>query len=114
MPDDEAAPMMLLPSLGATPLLQEATSSYKDTHHHLLFLSFSVYFFECNSGIEVGMSNNAALIADGTPAKPITFTTVPAANGQAGSWYGITFGSDNVIATTVLNNCIIEGAGKKR
>ncbi len=68
--------------------------------------------FTANGGIEIGVTNNAALIADGTPANPITFTTIPTANGQAGSWYGITFGANNVIATTVLNNCIIEGAGK--
>ncbi len=68
--------------------------------------------FTANGGIEIGMGTNAALIADGTPTSPITFTTVSTANGQAGSWYGITFGSNNVIATTVLNNCIIEGAGK--
>lgn len=68
--------------------------------------------FTANGGMEIGMGTNAALIADGTPTRPITFTTVSTANGQAGSWYGITFGSNNVIATTVLNNCIIEGAGK--
>ncbi|NLT04359.1 MAG: hypothetical protein GXY09_10915 [Bacteroidales bacterium] len=68
--------------------------------------------FTENGGLEIGTGTNAALIADGTPEKPITFTTVTAANGQAGSWYGISFGTNNVIATTVLNNCIIEGAGK--
>src|SRR5574344_1273753 len=68
--------------------------------------------FTENGGLEIGTGTNAARIADGTPEKPITFTTVTAANGQAGSWYGISFGTNNVIATTVLNNCIIEGAGK--
>lgn len=68
--------------------------------------------FTANGGLEIGTTTNAALIADGTPDQPITFTTVTTANGQAGSWYGISFGSNNVIATTVLNNCIIEGAGK--
>lgn len=69
--------------------------------------------FTANGGMDIGKgSSSAALIADGTPDKPITFTTIATADGQAGSWYGLYFGTNNVIATSVLNNCIIEGAGK--
>lgn len=68
--------------------------------------------FTEKGGMEIGFEQSAALIANGTPDKPILFTTTPTAMGQAGAWYGLRFGSNNVIAATVLSNCIFEGAGK--
>ena len=69
----------------------------------------SIKFTE-NGSLLIGSSTNAALVADGSAEKPILFTG--AASDDEGSWYGISFGANNLSNTTVLKNCTIQGAGK--
>jgi large repetitive protein len=70
----------------------------------------TVIKFSSSGTLEVGYSENATLIASGTPDKPITFTS-SAQNPTPGAWEYIYFG-ENALQNSILNYCIIEYAGK--
>ncbi len=68
--------------------------------------------FNKNTKLEIGAGSGdpGALVAEGTTADPVLFTsneTSPA----AGDWYGVRFQNTTDDATTSLSNCIVEYAG---
>jgi parallel beta-helix repeat protein len=56
-------------------------------------------------------SSQGALVAVGTPAQPIVFTTSNAAPAP-GQWRSVYFDSGTVDATSVLQHCVVEYAGQ--
>jgi hypothetical protein len=70
----------------------------------------TVIKFTSFGALEVGYSENATLIANGTADKPITFTSA-AQNPTPGAWNYLYFG-DNALQNSILNYCIVEYAGK--
>ncbi len=71
----------------------------------------TVIRFTSFGALEVGYSENATLIANGTAANPITFTSA-AQNPTPGAWKYLYFG-DNALQNTIMNYCIVEYAGKE-
>lgn len=69
----------------------------------------TVIKFDANSSLTFGYSSNATLIANGTAAKPITFTSSAAAP-TAGAWRGLYF-NDNTLSNTSLTYCNIQYGG---
>lgn len=70
----------------------------------------TVIRFGANGSLTVGYSSNATVIANGTAANPIIFTS-SALLPAAGAWEGITF-YDKTLSNTVLSYCQITYAGK--
>jgi len=102
-------------SIIATPTIWEAGSTHiidcaLNVNSTLTIQEGCTVKFTENGSMTIGSQVSAALIADGSKKKPVLFTG--SKSEQAGSWNGITFGQNNVSATTKLNNCILEGAGK--
>lgn len=71
----------------------------------------TVIKFTPNGILEVGYGENATLVASGTAAAPITFTSAAAAPAP-GAWNYIYFG-ENTLQNTVMNHCIVEYAGSE-
>ena len=65
--------------------------------------------FGANGSLAVGYSSNATVIANGTAANPITFTS-SALLPTAGAWKGLLF-YDNTLSNSSLSYCNIEYAG---
>ncbi len=68
--------------------------------------------FNKNMKLEIGASSGdpGALVAEGTTADPILFTSNEA-SPAAGDWYGIRFQNTTDDDTTSLSNCVVEYAG---
>jgi hypothetical protein len=69
----------------------------------------TVIKFNANASLSIGYSNNATLIANGTAASPITFTSSAVAPA-AGAWEGLFF-YGNTLNNTSLAYCNIQYAG---
>jgi hypothetical protein len=69
----------------------------------------TVIKFTSYGALEVGYSENATLIANGTVDKPIKFTSA-AQSPTPGAWKYLYFG-DNTLQNTIMNYCIVEYAG---
>jgi hypothetical protein len=69
----------------------------------------TVIKFTANSSLSFGCNSNATIIAKGTAAKPIVFTS-SAIVPTAGSWQGLTF-YDKTLQNSLMRNCIVEYAG---
>ncbi len=69
----------------------------------------TVIKFGANGSLSVGYSSNATILANGTAASPITFTS-SALLPAAGAWKGLTF-YDNTLNNSSLSYCNIQYAG---
>lgn len=69
----------------------------------------TVIKFNAGASLSIGYSSNATLIANGTAASPITFTS-SAVLPAAGAWEGLFFYS-NTLSNTSLSYCNIQYAG---
>jgi flagellar hook assembly protein FlgD len=68
--------------------------------------------FDTATRLQVGSgSNQGALVAVGTTAQPILFTTANAVPAP-GQWRGIYFDNGTVDATSILDHCTVEYAGQ--
>jgi hypothetical protein len=70
----------------------------------------TVITFGPYGSLDIGYIGNATLIANGTAAKPITFTS-SAANPTPGAWDYVYFGA-HTLQNTSLSYCIFEYGGK--
>lgn len=70
----------------------------------------TVIKFGANGSLSIGYGSNATILANGTAAKPITFTS-SALMPAAGAWEGLTF-YDKTLNNSVLTYCNILYAGK--
>lgn len=70
----------------------------------------TVIKFGANGSLSIGYGSNATILANGTAANPITFTS-SAALPAAGAWEGLTF-YDKTLSNSVLSYCNILYAGK--
>jgi hypothetical protein len=70
----------------------------------------TVIKFGANGTLSIGYGSNATILANGTAANPITFTS-SASLPTAGAWEGLTF-YDKTLSNSVLSYCNILFAGK--
>lgn len=70
----------------------------------------TVIKFGANGSLSIGYGSNATILANGTAANPITFTS-SASLPAAGAWEGLTF-YDKTLSNSVLTYCNILFAGK--
>src|SRR5205809_660080 len=67
--------------------------------------------FSTSLGLFVGSGANlGALVASGTAAQPITFTTA-SATPAPGQWLAVYFDDGTVDATSILDHCVVEYGG---
>ncbi len=93
-------------------VLQDITVANSATQSATLTIQPGVQIrFNAATGLYIGTTTlRGALVAAGTPAQPIVFTTSNA-TPAAGQWKAIYFDNESVDAVSVLENCVVEYGG---